>query len=1046
MKHILTLIAVLVPGMLLGATYYVDASRPDDSGDGLSWAAAKKTIQAAADLTVEGDIVLVTNGVYDSGGEITPGLAISNRVVITNSILVTSVNGPAHTIIAGAGPGEGLPTRCVYLSAGLLSGFTLSNGSAMVEEALWEDGHGGGAYMPNNRGTLSNCIICCNAAAYDGGGTYRGTVLGCVISSNKAMRYGGGAAGGVLQDCIISNNSAPGGGAAKNTVIINCMITDNHAGWGGGAYDCSISNSTIWGNRATSAGGMYIGTAHNSSIWGNRAAHQGGGAYYSHLFNCTVSGNCAGQRGSGVADAVVKNSIVYCNDGENWSGGAFMYSCTLPLPPGSGNISNEPLLLDTVHIHAHSPCVGAGNALYTSGTDIDGEPWHAPPSMGCDEVYAAALTGVLHVSIAAPSTAAVAGARLEFTAVITGMPTSNVWSLGDSSAQANSAYVQHAWELPGNYMVVLAAFNDDNPAGVSATVHVMIVAVDAMTFYVDAANPAPNYPYHTWNTAATTIQNAVDAAEATGVCGARVCVTNGVYVTGERLTPGETGSNRVVIAGNIVVMSVNGPAHTFIVGQGPLGEDAVRCVRMFAGVLSGFTLTNGFALNSGGGVSMEGGSACVSNCVISASASGFRGGGGAYGTFLDTRISGNTGWQGGGAAYATLHACTLDGNTAEYCGGVFESTVIGCVLTSNTGCAAADSTVVSCLINGNTGGGARNCTLYTSVIASNSASWGAGIFQCTAENCAIIGNAAHETGGGAAFGRLWNCLVIHNTAATAGGVYESGLENCTIAHNHATLRSGGIELAVNWNIARNCIIYFNQCSDTPATSNCFVEYGTIIHSCTAPQQPGSFSITSNPRFINAAENNYRLRYSSPCINAGYEMPGIEAWTDLDGNPRVIGGRVDMGAYEYSPSTNALLPPVIEPDTLLFPGANGTQLDAGMLTNIVWRVAGFWDNIDGMTLLLPAISILTTNTGEEVAQIGTNVPNLWGTLAWTPWGLESETTAYVVRIEAVNSSGIRTNRVFSDNVFTIVPEPGGWGMIAVFAICSLQCAISRRRAE
>lgn len=31
--------------------YYVDASRPDDSGDGTNWSAAKKTIQAAIDLT-----------------------------------------------------------------------------------------------------------------------------------------------------------------------------------------------------------------------------------------------------------------------------------------------------------------------------------------------------------------------------------------------------------------------------------------------------------------------------------------------------------------------------------------------------------------------------------------------------------------------------------------------------------------------------------------------------------------------------------------------------------------------------------------------------------------------------------------------------------------------------------------------------------------------------------------------------------------------------------------------------------------------------------
>ena len=37
-------------------TAYVDASRPDDSGDGLSWVTAKRTIQAAVDLAQDGDV------------------------------------------------------------------------------------------------------------------------------------------------------------------------------------------------------------------------------------------------------------------------------------------------------------------------------------------------------------------------------------------------------------------------------------------------------------------------------------------------------------------------------------------------------------------------------------------------------------------------------------------------------------------------------------------------------------------------------------------------------------------------------------------------------------------------------------------------------------------------------------------------------------------------------------------------------------------------------------------------------------------------------
>jgi hypothetical protein len=53
------------------------------------------------------------------------------------------------------------------------------------------------------------------------------------------------------------------------------------------------------------------------------------------------------------------------------------------------------------------------------------------------------------------------------------------------------------------------------------------------------------------------------------------------------------------------------------------------------------------------------------------------------------------------------------------------------------------------------------------------------------------------------------------------------------------------------------------------------------------------NITYEPQFV----GGLRLQASSACINSGYNAyaPGP---TDLDGNPRVSGGIVDMGAYEF----------------------------------------------------------------------------------------------------------------------------------------------------
>ena len=54
-------------------------------------------------------------------------------------------------------------------------------------------------------------------------------------------------------------------------------------------------------------------------------------------------------------------------------------------------------------------------------------------------------------------------------------------------------------------------------------------------------------------------------------------------------------------------------------------------------------------------------------------------------------------------------------------------------------------------------------------------------------------------------------------------------------------------------------------------------------------------ITNNPDFY--SEFNFHFTEGSPCINAGINLPGIWDEKDLDGNPRVQGGTVDMGCYE-----------------------------------------------------------------------------------------------------------------------------------------------------
>jgi hypothetical protein len=89
MKKLLLFSAILVQLSVHATTYYVNAARPDDSGNGLGWGTAKKTIQAAVNITTGGDSIIVTNGVYAP-------ITTANK-----TITIQSVNGSGLTIIDG---------------------------------------------------------------------------------------------------------------------------------------------------------------------------------------------------------------------------------------------------------------------------------------------------------------------------------------------------------------------------------------------------------------------------------------------------------------------------------------------------------------------------------------------------------------------------------------------------------------------------------------------------------------------------------------------------------------------------------------------------------------------------------------------------------------------------------------------------------------------------------------------------------------------------------------------------------------------------------
>ena len=598
------------------ATLYVSLDSPGPSPPYTSWATAATNIQDAVDAAVVADVIVVTNGTYATGGRAVVG-TMTNRVALYKPVTVRSVNGPQFTIIRGYQVpgtinGDGA-IRCVYLTNGAsLSGFTLTNGSA-------GSGDGGGLYCQSATAVVSNCVMVGNSA-HVGGGTFGGTLYNCTLTSNSASVLGGGAG---------------------NSTLNNCTLT---------------------GNSANEGGGVYGGTLNNCTLTGNSADEAGGGAYHGTLNNCTLTDNSAGLQGGGAYCGTLNNCIVYFNTAPgaaNYCGSTLSYCCTTPMPVGgTGNITLDPQLASASHLSATSPCRGAGSAAYSSGNDIDGEPWAAPPSIGCDEYHAGAVTGPLGVRVAAAYTNVVPRCEVSLTALIEGRTTTSEWDLGDGIAATNRPYATHAWAALGDYAVVLRAYNESYPGGVSATVTVHVVEQRVHYVAVDSANPLP--PYTSWATAATNIQDAVNTAS---VAGSLVLVSNGTYATGGRAVSRYV-TNRVAVTKPLTLWSVNGPGLTVIDGTG-----SVRCVYLANGAsLSGFTLTNG-ETDHAGGLWCESATAVVSNCVLTGNSAGGSGGGAYGGTFYKCRLTGNSAAWGGGASYSTLNNCVLTGNLASFSGG-----------------------------------------------------------------------------------------------------------------------------------------------------------------------------------------------------------------------------------------------------------------------------------------------------------------------------------------------------------------------------------------
>ena len=299
---------------------------------------------------------------------------------------------------------------------------------------------------------------------------------------------------------------------------------------------------------------------------------------------------------------------------------------------------------------------------------------------------------------------------------------------------------------------------------------------------------------------------------------------------------------------------------------------------------------------------------------------------------------------------------------------VVNSTIIDCEGASNgfvfyTG-ESADSKVAGLTIaNGYAFlGGAIYCygsspTITDCVIVGNRAGLGGGI-ACSGSasspritSCWIKANSAMVGGGGiycnSGSPTVRNCILSGNYAPQGGAVYSQYagnplVANSSISANNAGLRAGGLYCAQASNMAlSNTILWGNNAAyaaealvgNSGATTSMQVFYCDVKDreqnvicdtGCSVDWGQGNTDV--DPCFVQVGYpadsktcdgGDYHLLTASACVDSG--DPGFNpepGETDIDGQPRVAGARIDMGADEREAAATAIAATVdVKPETL-----------------------------------------------------------------------------------------------------------------------------------
>jgi predicted outer membrane repeat protein len=317
-RYVLSLMCLPFLVLLASATEYV--VQPDGMGD-------FNTIQAAINGTVDGDVILLTDGEFAGDG---------NRDVyfLSKAVTVRSQSGNAGACII----------NCEGTDAEFHRAFMFVNGEG-PESKVWDitirNGYGddgGAVFCLDSSPAFSGVVFVDNTSDQQGGALYclnsSPYISSCQFNSNIAFDHNGGAislwdSSPHISSCVFDGNetAARGGGiyatGDSELFVVDCEFANNYAAVHGGAVymnglanvgaqplfgNCMFdSNSclelggaivTIW----TSAR-LEVCTIINNTAGEAGAIWCGGSSAAPELYNCTLANN----HGNAVGG-------IYCND------------------------------------------------------------------------------------------------------------------------------------------------------------------------------------------------------------------------------------------------------------------------------------------------------------------------------------------------------------------------------------------------------------------------------------------------------------------------------------------------------------------------------------------------------------------------------------------------------------------------------------------------------------------------------------------------------------------------------------------------------------